>query len=1100
MSRVVKFFLIWCLFGITSSYASTNSIDIIFAGGQDNSGDVPVHNFRITSMYRNCTGIGGYDHNGMVERSIVPSSIFNNVRGYALKYQIFFEGSYKWSSAICKTDTDDKMFFTLQDFSFAFNYKGKDYECKIPGRIGLSYYTPNLSDSYLRADREDQFIYCSINNTGYKIINASIFNNRNYIQMYLDNNNVPKENGDNQARINIYSNNDGITDYNFADLKLDGCSGSRYRIARYLQGAVDIEGAFNGDGRNDCKLPIDNVYFKIKNPMINFKYRGEAKQCLMMDTEIGTSYDHLNMMYNKLQSHIQDNPFGSRFLKETAAPCVGSPGFFYKIHQGTLQGENGYSAGWVELSRSDVTKQSALPATWVLFINGINNNLDSAMQSSLRVDEVGPTATDKTLIYGLLYNRSNGFLNDAMDLNKMKEFDYKLAREEYVKLYENSFKTSCNNNQDCKNKAYDWYISLAYTEAGCKQLGLTPELIFGHDFDSIWTNFINYGVEKTDKIIFVAHSQGNLYANVMQNYLSAKKGYSKENMNTIHVGVTSSLLSSNLTSVNDFYKQNKSFPIKDYITLKGDSVINFWRFISAEGDGKGTATGIVLPGNVENAGSFYDPTHTNDSHGFLHAYLNDKNSAHEFLNSLYKISYYDQIKLSPYDKEKNDSSGLFVYSIFNDDPMFYACAPSTPLFESMSIVSCFGLAGFEFTSDADNKTRTIINKTDIIKDSDLFTLKMYNPGKTMLKLEMNRPQGTYKFDVSPCEFCLSGANPNMYVMIAKKPYYTAWCGFDTFTVTINAGSGPDKIVCGSTGVSHTLYRVGNKIDVTIASNSNLTPLSLVKPELNLHNVVPFGSASSTIVLRSNPLEKIQTVELYEDGRDKKLLSLVKSEAFKRDGDIVYYDNYFSSQEFSSMSTNQKYKLVVTYTDLKRQTFTKEFNFVAAGTTPIVPETQTSMTPLISKNKSLFFDNYFMKFDEEYQWNDTHDLRSKYFRLKEYSYTSSQPIWTSTCSIIENKFKKGMYFYDLASISPSYLQDFKEKINAPRRGAMMFSYYDGDYNKDIRDYVYGVTSYFVVRDATSLKLYLNNDGSIAMYNGSTLLNKDARDELFNSNCQ
>lgn len=553
------------------------------------------------------------------------------------------------------------------------------------------------------------------------------------------------------------------------EMKCSGPSSDPYTITRVSNSSITVRGPFVGDKRNICKLPDDDVYFILHNLIISFNYNGIRHECVLA-ADVGTSYDHFHGNSDKLQSYIHGNPYGSKEAKETPAICIGNPQFMYKINQGTSSNwPSAYDAGSIEIRHVDSQRVSNQPITWTFFVNGIMNSIDDAMLSSLRMAKIAPYSHEKNLQYGLLYNRSHGILMDSLDLATMKSFDSYIATGQYIYVYEKAHKISnCQLSEECKHRALEWYLAMVYTEPGFD--GKTPSQILGHDFSSVWGSFISYGVYPTDKLLLVAHSQGNLYANVLTDFLRYQHNFPANNMNTIHVGVTSARTKLNVDNNHDVYKLFPAVKLPEYITNVEDHIINAWR------DGY-TLSPLATPvkGNFSYQSEPRLSEYSYDlmNHGFIEAYLNHRSTYAGISNMLYKMIAANEYAL----RHDNASTNGVTFFKIQDAPKLENGFP-----EKLNV------------------------NTPLLADYDIniYPPKGGNSGGAV---------GTTIFTNYGCVYCSAvvGLRPTTiehgfyqiktipstrYIILATQRYDTEDCGYDTFELEVN-GTTSYKMTCGT---------------------------------------------------------------------------------------------------------------------------------------------------------------------------------------------------------------------------------------------------------------------------------------------------------------
>lgn len=606
--------------------------------------------------------------------------------------------------------------------------------------------------------------------------------------------------------VNIHVTNGGdsrITNLEFAraDMLCSGGATYKYAVTSMKNASVSIGGDFYEAPRS-CKLPDDEVYFILHNLVVNFEYDGVKHDCVMA-ADVGTSIDKTSGRHDKLQSYIMGNPTGSKDAKEMPGMCIGNPQFTYKIIQGT-RGDMGldYQQGRIEIHRVGSQRLSDKPINWTFFVNGIMNSIDGAMISSLRMAEVGPSSEGQNLQYGLLYNRSHGIIRDTLDLSRMKEFDSYIASGKYIKLYEDVHNLTNCESKKCQHDALDWYLTMVYTENGFQ--GWTPDYIFGNDFSGVWGSFLSYGINPTDKIMLVAHSQGNLYANVLTDYLKYNQKFPTNNINILHVGVTSARTNPNTGdhSVNKLFTR---ISLPEYVTNKEDHIINAWRAsMLAETENILEFLRIMpVAGNFSYGGEVRLNPKLSDTmnHSFTDAYLNHRSTYAAISNMMYKIIAANEYDLS---REHTGNSGVVFFKAeerLTDEKGFHRLDAGGVYNDDIAIYppgggNTGGLVGAKIFSNYGCKYCSHVAAV--------------TPNSIA--------HGYYQIFTSPTV---------RYFIVANKPYDTVDCGVDTFELAVY-GDSEYTVTCGKGNkvFRHTLDGSGVLRFTFFAKDSMLQPADM----------------------------------------------------------------------------------------------------------------------------------------------------------------------------------------------------------------------------------------------------------------------------------
>jgi hypothetical protein len=154
----------------------------------------------------------------------------------------------------------------------------------------------------------------------------------------------------------------------------------------------------------------------------------------------------------------------------------------------------------------------ALPTKiYVLFINGVNSTVPDVIFNLNRIKEV-VNVKSNIVEWGFLYNPTSGSLaQDLHDTIKQKKQEGKnLNIDDYVRTYMKTYKLNYLENSreynDLKKNIKEYYSK--------------DESFVGKNLDNLIDQFNNIVKDKNNSyVLLVAHSQGNLYANQLYDYL-----------------------------------------------------------------------------------------------------------------------------------------------------------------------------------------------------------------------------------------------------------------------------------------------------------------------------------------------------------------------------------------------------------------------------------------------------------------------------------------------------------------------------------------------------------------------------------------------------
>ena len=211
----------------------------------------------------------------------------------------------------------------------------------------------------------------------------------------------------------------------------------------------------------------------------------------------------------------------------------------------------------------------------VVFVNGIQNSFDDAIASlQLLKGSLQARKLDKGYVYGNAYNASNGFFADLQQVFRQKSQETQSARDfwRYVD----------------GGAAQPGWMSQAMVDSYVKSFANEQQMTELPQHVGMYRRYLGEG----RKVVLVAHSQGNLYANVGQNLLVG--GPEKALGKVVTVGVAS--------------PAQYVLPQSSYVTSSWDQVINGLRVVKN-----------VLPAN---ASIGFHPISDLLGHSFAKIYLN----------------------------------------------------------------------------------------------------------------------------------------------------------------------------------------------------------------------------------------------------------------------------------------------------------------------------------------------------------------------------------------------------------------------------------------------------------------------------------------------
>ena len=189
-----------------------------------------------------------------------------------------------------------------------------------------------------------------------------------------------------------------------------------------------------------------------------------------------------------------------------------------------------------------------------LYFNGIHNDLATATASLLELKRIHGTKTSAgdVIRYELMYNHTNGF-SDVVETFEQRLLEQNgILAGRFELFFEvingdgpwwNKISTSVPAAAKTLNSIADWYraaVILALT----KLFGNPPTALDYAQHRSI----IDKKIDEGRKLLLVAHSQGNLFANVAYDY--AKKRLGASSVKVVHIAPASSRLVGSYTLAN----------------------------------------------------------------------------------------------------------------------------------------------------------------------------------------------------------------------------------------------------------------------------------------------------------------------------------------------------------------------------------------------------------------------------------------------------------------------------------------------------------------------------------------------------------------------
>lgn len=211
----------------------------------------------------------------------------------------------------------------------------------------------------------------------------------------------------------------------------------------------------------------------------------------------------------------------------------------------------------------------------IVFVNGIQNSFDDSVASmQVLKSNMKAKKLDKNYVYGNAYNASNGFFSDMWQVFQQKKNESQDAKDFWRLIDGGSAKAGWMNQA-----IYDKYLN-AFSTSSMPEL---PEHL------KVYRQYL----AEERKLVLVAHSQGNLYANAEQNMLISGPVTMQGKVSSVGVASPAQYL----------------MPNSSYITSTWDQVIGGLRLIKK-----------TLPSNISIG---FHPTQDTMGHSFVKIYMNN---------------------------------------------------------------------------------------------------------------------------------------------------------------------------------------------------------------------------------------------------------------------------------------------------------------------------------------------------------------------------------------------------------------------------------------------------------------------------------------------
>ena len=197
---------------------------------------------------------------------------------------------------------------------------------------------------------------------------------------------------------------------------------------------------------------------------------------------------------------------------------------------------------------------AASPNIYALHINGINTSITEAQDNLDHLNGLTETKTN-LLKWKLLYNQTSDLWGDLADVFRQKAQEKsQITLDDYVMIYMKA------NDLHYESGSSDYEI----IKAGIKDDFINDPQYSGKNLESIVSQLHTVIPDaKNSYIFFIPHSQGNLYANQLYNYLLASNEYTANQLKIFGIATPADEVAGS----------------GDYISSSNDLIINGLRLI-----------------------------------------------------------------------------------------------------------------------------------------------------------------------------------------------------------------------------------------------------------------------------------------------------------------------------------------------------------------------------------------------------------------------------------------------------------------------------------------------------------------------------------------
>jgi hypothetical protein len=292
----------------------------------------------------------------------------------------------------------------------------------------------------------------------------------------------------------------------------------------------------------------------------------------------------------------------------------------------------------------------ALQKIYVFYVNGIQNSQDEARINAEKLDEAIAINSNIVNTNGrvvTLYNKKGYLSKQTLDVMGQK-ISEKVSIDDYIKAHRSKFGITNDYGEEAeiRNILLNYFSD---ERMGNNFSDLRRQLArqIGEPNPKALTQFIRKTTANNYQkpyILFIPHSQGNLYANNLYQLLKVQYGYNEHNMAIYGIASPAAYNLGNYISRTHYNIHGTNERDQGYITADTDAVINglrtagkFWVSMAVNlMTNINIPTTYVLPENIKIPSESW----FSQNHGLVDTYLTNKASYQRIQTGLRNILHY----------------------------------------------------------------------------------------------------------------------------------------------------------------------------------------------------------------------------------------------------------------------------------------------------------------------------------------------------------------------------------------------------------------------------------------------------------------------------